>query len=415
MLDCAMGGRPYDNDTSLRIMPSAQFIDSVAANVAFWSLRATNQAGPGQSLPHEDRRNLFRAAEFGIGLSATWRETAELLLSLRDVIDQGVYWIEWIPVLEGLIARCEEPDQALKCRLLSLVGFLYQISRQLDLSLERLLEAEAIAGSLLDVRLLARCHIELSRLHIVLRNHQRVDYNARKALAEYQQLGRDPRMVGSCYMNIGLAAQSQGKMDEAEFNMRQAVSLFSTVHDPVNLARALHDLGIILDAVGQSHEALEVYLRAESLLAPTGSELDKTLVLLSLGTLYFRQDRLDLAEASYLKANSPFLRHSNHHYQRALAANNLGNVYLAQGRLDEAECWLAAAIRLWHTACAGLMLANTLGDMAEVKINLGQPAAAVPLFDEAIIITEAYPDDAWARDMHGKFVAARAALAVTSG
>lgn len=396
-------------------MPSAQFVDSVIANLSFWRLQTARQRAGDQPLLFNDRRNLYRAAEFGIGLPAVWRETAELLLSLRDLIDQGVFWIEWIPVLEGVIACCQPSDSELRCRLLNLVGFLYRSDRQLDLSLERLLEAEAIANGLQDVQLLARCHIELSRLHVALRNHQQVEVNARRALSEYEALGGDPRMVGSCYVNIGLAAQAQGRVDDGERNMRRAVSLFSTVNDPVNLARALHNLGIFLDATGKSEEALEVYLQAESLLAPTGSELDKTLVLLSLGTLYFRQGRLDLAEATYLRANSPFLRQSNHSYQRALAANNLGNVYLAQGRLDKAECWLAAAIRLWHTACAGLMLANTLGDMAEVKINLGQPAAAVPLFDEAIIITEAYPDDAWARDMHDKFVAARAALAVTSG
>jgi tetratricopeptide (TPR) repeat protein len=391
-------------------MPSAQFAASVAANVAYWR-RFTEQCEPWDRSPLDNERtNLFRAAEFGIGLSMTWRETAELILALRDYFDQGIYWIEWIPVLEGVICSCSVPDLALKCRLLGLVGFLYKTNRQLDLASQRLREAEAIADHLLDIRLLARCHIELSRLHIALRNHHEAECYARRALVEYQQLGGDPRMVGSCYVNIGLAAQALGDMDQAETNMRRAVRLFSTVDDPVNLARTLHNLGVILDACGKSEEALESYLEAVSLLAPTASELDKSVVLLSLGTLYFGQDRLDLAEATYLRANSPFLRQSNHNYQQALAANNLGNVYLAQGRLDQAACWLTAAIRLWRATGARLMLANTLGDMAEVQVHQAQSAAALLLYGEAITICQAYPDDVWARQMLAKFASARARL-----
>ena len=391
-------------------MPSAQFTSSVAVNVAFWRRLTEHGSREDRRRLEDERHNLFKAAEFGIGLSSTWRETAELLLELRDLFDHGIYWTEWIPVLEGVIARCSDTDLALKCRLLNLVGFQYRTGRELELASKRLLDAERIAVKLQDKRLLARSHIELSRLLLAQRNHEEAQITALKALAEYEALGSDPRMIGSCYMNIGLSAHARGQLEKAEENLRESVRLFSTANDPVNLARACLDLAIILDASGKSEEALTTYQQAESLLAQTGSELDKTMVQLSLGTLYFRQDRLDLAEAAYLRANSPFLRQSGHQYHQAMAANNLGSVYLVQGHLERAESWLEAAIRLWREAGAGLMLANTLGDMAQVKVTLGQAADATPLYDEAIAISEAYPDDAWGQSMKQQFVEGRAAL-----
>jgi tetratricopeptide (TPR) repeat protein len=392
-------------------MPSTQFTNSVAANVAFWRRLTDNGSRENRRRLEDDRHNLFKAAEFGIGLSGTWRETAELLLDLRDLFDHGIYWIEWIPVLEGVIARCDAADLVLKCRLLNLVGFQYRTSRELEVASSRLLEAEKIAVNLQEKRLLARSHIELSRLHLAQRDHEEAQITALKALAEYEALGSDPRMIGSCYLNIGLSAHARGQPDKAEENLRESVRLFSTASDPINLARACLDLAIILDASGKSEEALATYQQAESLLAQTGSELDKTMVQLSLGTLYFRQDRLDLAEAAYLQANSLFLRQSGHQYHQAMAANNLGSVYLAQGRLEKAESWLEAAVRLWREAGAGLMLANTLGDMAQVKIAQGHAAIATSLYDEAIAISEAYQNDAWGQSMKQQFVESRAALA----
>jgi tetratricopeptide (TPR) repeat protein len=391
-------------------MASARFIDSVDANLAYWHLQSASLSPNCRLMLQYDRLNLLRATEYGIALSAVWRETVEPLLSPRDMFDESTFCTEWIPLLEGAISRCEEPDLVLKCRLLNLVGLLYMTNRELDSALERLLDARAIAVSLQDLGLMARCHIELSRLQVALRNHERAERAATKALAEYQQLGGDPRMVASCHMSIGLSAQALGDLDRAEFNMRQSVAHSLAVDDLVNQARALHDLGIILYARGEHAEALKIHLRALSLLDNAGSELDKVMVHLSLGTLYSSQGELDLAEATCLQANSPFLCQSKHTYHQALVASNLSNVYLARGHLGKAVCWLEAAVRLWRAAGAGLNLANTLGDMAQVRIRLGQKLAALAFLEEAPIITEAFRVDAWARILHDQLVEARASL-----
>ena len=207
-------------------MPSAQFARSVAANVTFWRQHTAERSRAQQNRLYGDRNNLFKAAQFGVGLSDTWRETSELLLALRDLFDHGIYWIEWVPILERVIAKCDAADLALKCRLLNLVRFLYRTSREIEKALICHLEAEQIAVRVGDRTLSARCHLELSRTFLAQRKHEAAECHALEALIQYEALVADPRMVGSCYMNIGLAAHAKGQLEKAEVNLRKSVQLF---------------------------------------------------------------------------------------------------------------------------------------------------------------------------------------------
>ena len=77
----------------------------------------------------------------------------------------------------------------------------------------------------------------------------------------------------------------------------------------------------------------------------------------------------------------------------------MGSVYMQQGRLAESEWALTRSIELGRQSGANLMLANSLGSMAETKLAMAQPQEALPFLNEAIAIASRYPDDGWGRQI----------------
>jgi len=366
-------------------------------------------------IPPRDRRNLYRAAEFGLGLSDTWRNTAELLLQCIELISQKGMWRPWIPLLERIIEKCSNDDLALKGRLLGHLGIYYRFDRRLDQSLNAHEEAIRIARLVGDKDEIAYANLNLCRITWVLRRHPEAASYGQSALTGFVETGEGGKRLATTYNMLGLIAQSRGDLEKAEEQLRLSVDLWDKTGDLVSNAATIGNLAVVLESTGKIDEALQGYHLALSLLAPTDCELDKTRIASSLGTLYFNQGRLDKAEEAYLQANSPYLRRSGHLYYQAMTANNLGNLFLAQERLDEAERCLRKAMNLWKQSNASLMLANTMGTLAETLAAQEKPEQARPLFDEAINITTDYPDDAWGQRLGQKFALQRDNLSGSPG
>jgi tetratricopeptide (TPR) repeat protein len=87
---------------------------------------------------------------------------------------------------------------------------------------------------------------------------------------------------------------------------------------------------------------------------------------------------------------------------------NLANVLLAQEKLDESEAYWRECIPEWRQADAHLMLANSLGGLAETLVAKGDIDQAIVHFDEALEIIAEYPADVWARKLGGMFSQERA-------
>ena len=127
------------------------------------------------------------------------------------------------------------------------------------------------------------------------------------------------------------------------------------------------------------------------MLSTTTNELDKTLVGLNLGATYFDKKQWSLAEETFHKAFSPYLRKSGDLRLQALLSMNLGAVLLESERLAEAEAFVRQAIDLWGQLDDDLNMANSIGALGEILVGQGQGEAAIPLFDESITLFEKYP------------------------
>jgi tetratricopeptide (TPR) repeat protein len=209
---------------------------------------------------------------------------------------------------------------------------------------------------------------------------------------------------------LGLVAHGRGDYILAEARLSQSLNSWRQLNQPTELARALTNQAVTLQTQSKFEAALAHYQEAAAVLEPTASNLEKASVQNSLGTLHFTLGHLAEAEAAFRRANSSALQQSANPHLQAQVGQNLGNVLLEQGQLEGAEAYLSEAIVLWRQTEDEVMLATTLGNLAETWLKQGQPQAAVPLYDEAIALLARYPHDAWAVQLLGEFRAQRQAL-----
>jgi tetratricopeptide (TPR) repeat protein len=389
--------------------PATAFSYSVAANVAYWR-RLAGRVAPAD-LPRLDRErhNLFRAAEIGLALDETWREAAELVCQLFELVEKRGYWREWMPVLERALLRCGPADLRLKARILSQLGHFFQMDRRLDAALAAHMEEEQIGLRLADDNLLAHARLHLSEVYRHHGRYAEAERYGQAALRAFTALGKDNEKMAHAEGNLGLIAQLRGEMVNSELYLRQAITRWRQLDHRAHLARCLNNLANTLSAVQRNDAALAALAEAEEALDSTHNELDKVMVALTKGTILFNQGNLDAARAAFRRADSPYLRQSGHRYSEAIVANNLGNVCLAEKAFAEARCYLERSVELYRQMEARLMLANSIGGLAEALAGEGDWAAARPLYEEAAGLAAGFPEDPWAGRLLAKFRAALAA------
>ncbi|MEW5985992.1 MAG: tetratricopeptide repeat protein [Chloroflexota bacterium] len=392
------------------VTPSPQFIRTLVANLTYWR-QQVDDISPGEAAALLlERPNLYRAIEFGLSLEETWLATAALALQFFPFIERWGDWVAWLPILERLWAGRQGSDLALYGRLLDQLGVLYRLNGRLAEAINAHLEEERIGRQLSDEYRLAHARLNLSEAYRLGRRYHEAEEAAQTALKGLLTLAAPPDKVGTAFAYLGSIAYARGQWTAAEKWFREAVALWRVVDQPLNLARTLKELALTLQAAGQVAEALAVYQETLAILVQTNSELDKVMVELNLGALYYSQERWAEAEAAFRRADSPYLRQSGLLNYQAMTANNLGNVFLMQGRLSEAESCLQGSLHLWRQLNSRVNLANTLGAMAEAQVAQNRLEQAHLHYDEAISLLRAFPDDAWAGRLLAKFRAARSQL-----
>jgi len=391
----------------MKMGPSQKFAGSVAANVAYWRARLDDTSDESLKSIDFDRVNLYRAIEFGMGLPSTWHDTARLIVDCFSFIVQKGYYRDWIPLIDKVASCCAEEDLALKGRLLDQLGICYRRNRQIEAAIATHLDEERIGELLDDESRKAFARMQLSTAYWRQRNYALADEYGIAAMEGFSKLENNKDKVASCLVNLGNIASGRGDLSLAEERLKQSLNLYRQLDQPANLATALKNLSTVYETAGEYDEALLVLIEASDVLAPTEYEIDKAGIEINIGTLYFRKRELDLAEAAFRRADSPYMREHGPIFYRALTANNFGNVYLVREQWEEAELYLQASVRLFRQIQAQVNLANSLSGVAEAMIGMGREDGAIPLYDEAIEIVSGFPEDAWAQRLYDEFVQAR--------
>jgi CHAT domain-containing protein/Tfp pilus assembly protein PilF len=159
------------------------------------------------------------------------------------------------------------------------------------------------------------------------------------------------------------------------------------------VARALHDLGLVYTTLGRSREAIEIYARALSLLesALGTAHPGITSTLVSLGNLY--RSSGDLERARPLLERALAIREDafgSNDLRVAHVLNNLGELHLASGDLDAAEPLFrrCAAIRSEISGDAHPSVAIPLSNLSAVHGARGGFENAAKHLQRALLIWE---------------------------
>ena len=304
--------------------PQAQFIHSVAANIAYWRQQTADLSEDNLAQIVHERQNLYRAVEFGLGMTETWPETVELILQALPLIDRRGYWHEWIPLLEKARDSCGDGDLHIYGRILDQLGILYRRNQQLAQAIATHEEEALIGQRLQDKWRLAHAHINLGSVYRLQRRYDDAEKHILLALENFRAISAPIVKFAFVHVNLGLIAQARGQWPPAEDHYRQAISLWRDANSPANLAMSLKLLGQVLRATNRVAEAEEAFQEALAVLKPTPLALDKSKVLGEIGILHFSQKDYAQAMRYFLLANSDELRQSGNLFDQAISAQQPG-------------------------------------------------------------------------------------------
>lgn len=193
---------------------------------------------------------------------------------------------------------------------------------------------------------------------------------------QYRQLEMLPA-VGQLRINRGLILVDAGRPREALPELETAVALFATTGQPRMQAKALNNLGLALQLLGQhsrSLDALEQARRLFETLPETDGE--RHILLLDTADVYLSLNLYPEAVATYRQA-LPLLQAAGMAHDLARARWGLGAALAAQGRLDEADEMLQAAAALLAQAGNAPLQAGVLLEQAALQQARGQRGAAL--------------------------------------
>ena len=385
-----------------------QFTAGLRAVVAYWQEQTISNTDDAVAALDTRRQNLYRAVVYGLKLEQTRRETAVVILQAFHLAERRGYWHEWIPLIQNAASACPPDEPILRAELLNRLGELYLTSRQLAAAIESHLQAETIlkqtgedhkrAGDL-------RHHIwsNLSMDYAFSRQYDLAEQYGQQALAGFRATNAHPKYHANVLNALGVVAWGRGQHDRAERLLREAIAIWRELNRFTDLLRSLNNLMGTLKAVKKYEDVWPCYAEAVTYFSHNVGEYEKSLIEVSYGGALYEQGRYDEAKAAFQRANSPYLQQSSYFYHRAIVAQCLGNTFLAQNRLADAAAHLQESARLWRQSDDELMLANTLGTIAELYAQQGKVDAAIALFEQALALLARYPDDAWAKKLTADF------------
>lgn len=367
----------------------------VRRNIDLW-LEQTEQLTDVQlGMLNKKFPHLERAVKQALTIPETRSEKTALLVKQSFLlVERYGRWASWLPLINMVLNQCVADNPLLLFDLLIQKGKFLRFYRQLDEAIVTHQEAKKIAEELDDKYVLAEALFNLCIDYRFKRDYDLAQSFGLKSLALYKETNRSKESQTAILNSLGLLALEMGEpqnLSIAEERFKESISFGEPEIRPTLHARTMINLAVTLQRQDKFDEALKTYQEANLLLTKTDSELDKSKLFNSLGTLYFRLEKWKDAEASFRKANSIFVQESADIFTQASLNQNLGNVLLKQGRASEAEAFLRAGIKLWERVGDPIWLANALGTLGETLGKQKQIEGAIKYYDKAIVLLQDIP------------------------
>lgn len=214
--------------------------------------------------------------------------------------------------------------------------------------------------------------------------------------------GGDHRFVAKSLNMLGAYHYRIGDYARSEVYYRQAIRMKERLHQrDVDLTMMIANMGTIMVHRAEYGEAEELYRRVLQIRTetsgPESAEVARS--LLDLGGLFYIQGQFERAESSLRRALAIWIAALGPSHENVVhAKSSLGKALQAQGKLGEAEALLGSVLE-YREARLGrdhVYTARTRKDLAEVRLDSGEPVIAARLVTDALsVLRESRPDDSW--------------------
>jgi len=346
------------------------------------------QAGDRARAAYDYRRALRyyqqALALVGDDLVARWDVLArqeEVLgtLSRREARDE---------VLEEMLRLAERLDDPLRrAQTLYRQGVLAMATGFPHRSLASLDEAAALARSLGEQALLARCMITTARVHWRMGDVPRCQAAAEKAHAMFQKIG-DRQGVETTLDALGsLHLGLTGDYGRALEYFRQVLESTRERGDAYEETAALSNVAIVHAMVGAYRTSLDMLEEALPFLIEVGDRSIESAILVAQSINYRGLGELDRAQEHARRALRLCRQVGNPNFE-IQALRMLGLIALDRDDLEQARVWLEQAAAVARSYQQATDWAEQLSHLALVHSRLGNHKIGLRLSDKALAVLE---------------------------
>ena len=369
---------------------NAHYQAAIIADIRYWAERTRPLTESTWSELDMMRPALLRALRLSVTLP-----TKALTPALRDdwftlarrlfhYVEQRGYSFLWRPIVAQLVDLFAD-DLARQGHLLNQLGNLCRLERRLEEAVAWHQRAEAVALQINDGAMLAQAWLNLGTDHLRRRHLDEAWVYGRQAVAYYEPLGDITQELGAAYNLLGLVHRGRNSADAAVKNLRQAIQIWLHLNRRAEAGRCYNNLALVYQEDNRLPEALACFEDAHTILGPTASILDKTLVALSEGALHFHMGNIAAAAALFDGVDLDFLHRAGHRFYIALTLNNRASVAAARRQFTEGVALAAASIAVWRELGDKMRLADSLDTLATALLGLGHGAEARAALEEALL------------------------------
>jgi tetratricopeptide (TPR) repeat protein len=187
----------------------------------------------------------------------------------------------------------------------------------------------------------------------------------------------DAEALGDAYFVMGWAYGELGK-EGAQALMQRSLEAYQQADNLSRQVGVLSTLGVVCQWEGRWDEALSYYERSRDTALTIGSSVDAAVARINIAEIL--TDRGEWAEAEALLLQTlPLWKAAQYHYFLGACFTQLGRVSLRLGRFDEALSRLEEAKASFLRVGADKELPAVKARIAECRVAMGNPDAAIEL------------------------------------
>lgn len=376
------------------------FIRRVQANLDYWFTLVSSSEGREWLTTELD--SIRTAVAYGIDLPETAEEAGRLAAACYDAVEAGSLEREWLPALEKVVQNKVRLTTSLRLRLFLQWGFFTVRARNYspDLLIDRLTEAQTLAALQDDRSAQARAEHILALHHRANNRYQEALDAIGRALALIEE---KDALWAAIHTTWGIVLFDLEQYGPAEQQFRKAAAVWIALGRMIDLIRTRNHLAHVAIYQKKPALALRRFERVLTLLNGTGDEIEKAVVHINKGLLFYREKRYDEAIKSFGQVNTGYLKRRGRFDLLTLVYHGEGDSTLQLGRPEIAVVPLREAAAAAEQAGLEISWANSTGMLAQALNKLDKTEEATHLLDEAVRVLNRFPEDRFAQKTKKSF------------